>query len=430
MNILLLGNGGREHAIARAIAASPYLSELYISPGNSGTAQCGENVSLATDDEILNFCLSSYIELVVIGDPAYLVRGLADKIRELNIAVVGPNQNGAMLEGSKIAAKRFMESCQIPTPAYKLFESKEELSAFVANCIEDNSLCPWQAGCVLKEDTLSVEGQGTRIFENLHQLQAQLPELKEGGYVLEEYVSGIECSYLTLVDETHVLPLALSQDHKRISDGCTGVNTAGMGAYSPVPCVSPEDERRMLELMRQAWKGIKDAGITYRGVLYGGFIITSEGPVMLEFNVRFGDPETQAVLPRLKSDFIELMVKCSEGRLNELMLYWLDSWTVSVVLAAPGYPEAAQLGGIVRGIDDAWKFGRVHVYHGGLTKTKDGEFKINSGRVLTITALGDSFEEARERAYKAADCIQFDGKLMRSDIGYQVQRFYQQFEQK
>lgn len=426
MNILLLGNGGREHAMARAIAASAYLSELYISPGNSGTAQCGENVALANDDEILDFCLSHYIELVLIGDPAYLVRGLADEIRKLNIPVVGPNKEGALLEGSKIAAKCFMERCGIPTPAYRIFQDKTELSSFVAACVADNSACPWQGSYVLKEDGLSQEGQGTRIFTDIQELHAQLSSLPESSFVLEQYVVGIECSYLTLIDETHVLPLALSQDHKRIAEGCSGLNTAGMGAYSPVPCVSLEDEQRMFQLMKQAWQGIKDADITYRGVLYGGFIITQNGPLMLEFNVRFGDPETQAVLPRLQSDFIELMVKCSEGRLNELMLYWLDSWTVSVVLASQGYPKNAMLHQQVYGIDEAWKLGRVHIYHGGLKKNDEGQYQVTGGRVLTVTALGDSFEDARERAYKAAEHIQFEGKIMRSDIGYQTQKFYQQ----
>ncbi len=420
MNILLLGQGGREHALARALAASQYLSELFISPGNPGTAQCGQNVELNGIEEILAFCESSYIELVVISDTKLLAAGLADKIRARNIAVVGPGAKGARLESSKLAAKQFMLRHGLPTANFLPFSSKAYAEDYLKSGQADSFF--EAGGLVIKEDALlSTHGLGTRLCYSKEQALEALKEMPEGQLLFEELLEGPEYSYISLIDETHVVPLSSVQDHKRSHEDCRGFNTEGMGAYSPVPQLSKEDEEEMKRCLEKVFYALREEEIDYRGFLYAGFIKTQQGLKILEFNTRLGDPEAQALLPRLQIDMVELLLKCAEARLSELNLYWLKSFAVAVVLSVDGYPKEEFLTGQeILGVDEAWGLTRLHVYQGD-TADKAGSLVVAGSRPITVVGLGSSFEEAKEKAYKAAELIKFEDKRYRSDIGYQVQ---------
>lgn len=419
MNILVLGGGGREHAISWALAKSPRCTELYVAPGNGGTANISRNVKdLNAEDAqaVLAFAQAHNIELVVIGPEAPLVAGVADVLREAGIPVFGPDAQGAQLEGSKTYSKRFMDANGIPTARYQSFTDAASARA----CCEELG-----APLVVKADGLAA-GKGVVVAETLDMALDAVEACFDGSFgdagqtvVVEEMLTGPECSLLAFVSNGKAFCMAPAQDHKRAYDGDLGPNTGGMGVYSPVPIVTEEEMATMISIMEQsAAATAKDPFENdYRGCLYGGFMLTPEGPKVLEFNARFGDPETQVVLPRLEGDLVNIMLAVAEGRPEDIVLSWSDKWAVSVVLASEGYPGPYEKGKVILGLEEAQDLDGVIVFHAGTALNPDGELITAGGRVLNVVALGDTFEEARNRAYEACELIKFEGVQYRSDIG-------------
>ena len=419
MNILVLGGGGREHAISWALAKSPRCTELYVAPGNGGTANIARNVKdLNAEDAqaVLAFAQAHNIDLVVIGPEAPLVAGVADVLREAGIPVFGPDAQGAQLEGSKTYSKRFMDANGIPTARYQSFTDAASARAY---CEELG------APLVVKADGLAA-GKGVVVAETLDMALDAVEACFDGSFgdagqtvVVEEMLTGPECSLLAFVSNGKAFCMAPAQDHKRAYDGDLGPNTGGMGVYSPVPIVTEEEMATMISIMEQsAAATAKDPFENdYRGCLYGGFMLTPEGPKVLEFNARFGDPETQVVLPRLEGDLVNIMLAVAEGRPEDIVLSWSDKWAVSVVLASEGYPGSYEKGKVILGLEEAQDLDGVIVFHAGTALNPDGELITAGGRVLNVVALGDTFEEARNRAYEACELIRFEGVQYRSDIG-------------
>lgn len=421
IDILLLGSGGREHALAKKLAESPRCGTLYIAPGNGGTLQEGVNVALAEDDPeaVAAFARKEGIGLVVIGPEAPLVAGVADAVRAAGIACFGPGAEGAQMEGSKRFSKELMERAGIPTAAYGSFTDEEAALAYVRE---------QGAPLVVKADGLAA-GKGVVVATEQEQAEEAVRECFAGAFgdagstvVIEECLTGPECSLLAFTDGKTVRPMATAQDHKRALEGDRGPNTGGMGVYSPVPIVTDEELAVMKQVMVDTVAELAAEGIDYRGCLYGGFMLTPEGPKVLEFNARFGDPETQVILPRLKNDLVDVMLACAEQRLDEVELSWRDEWAVAVVLTSAGYPGSYEKGKVITGIEDADALDGVTVYHAGTAVTDTGELVTSGGRVLAVTALGDTFEAARDLAYAACEKIDFEGKTLRHDIGLKALR--------
>ena len=415
IDILLLGSGGREHAIAKKLAASERCGKLYIAPGNGGTSQEGENISLDENDPaaVAAFAKEHGCGMVVIGPEAPLVVGVADAVREAGIPCFGPGAEGAQMEGSKLFSKQLMERAGVPTAAYGSFTDEQAALDYVN---------AQGAPLVVKADGLAA-GKGVIVATELEQALDAVHECFSGVFgeagntvVIEEMLTGPECSLLAFTDGVTVRPMATSQDHKRALEGDLGPNTGGMGVYSPVPIVTPEEHETMVAIMHQTVEELHREGIDYRGCLYGGFMLTPAGPKVLEFNARFGDPETQVILPRLQNDLVDVMLACAEQRLDEVELSWCDDWAVSVVLTSAGYPGSYEKGKVITGIEDAEALDGVTVYHAG-TREQDGQILTNGGRVIDVTALGATFEDARNLAYAACEKIDFEGKTLRHDIG-------------
>lgn len=421
IDILLLGGGGREHALAKKLATSPYCGKLYVAPGNGGTLEVAENVALDAEDPeaVADFARACGCGLVVIGPEAPLVAGVADAVRAAGIACFGPGAAGAQMEGSKLFSKQLMERANIPTASYGSFTDEGAALAYVRE---------QGAPLVVKADGLAA-GKGVIVATEQEQAEDAVRECFGGAFgeagstvVIEEMLCGPECSLLAFTDGVTVRPMATSQDHKRALEGDLGPNTGGMGVYSPVPIVTADEHAEMVRIMEATVAELAAEGIDYRGCLYGGFMLTPTGPKVLEFNARFGDPETQVILPRLKNDLVEVMLACAEQRLDEIELSWRDEWAVSVVLTSAGYPGAYEKGKVITGIEDAEALENVTVYHAGTAVAEDGSLVTAGGRVLNVTALGDSFESARDLAYKACEKIDFEGKTYRRDIGLRALR--------
>ncbi len=424
MRILVLGSGGREHAIVWALAQSPSVDDIWVAPGNGGTSLvelaaggCAQNIDLDPMDGevVLAFAKDNEVDLVVIGPEAPLVAGVADVLRGAGIAVYGPDAADAQLEGSKDFAKRFMDSNAIPTAAYKTFTEAAPALEYVRE---------QGAPIVIKADGLAA-GKGVVVAETLEQAEDAVRACFDGAFgdagakvVVEECMTGPECSMLSFVTGGRSFPMAPSQDHKRAYEGDLGPNTGGMGVYSPVPIVTDDEMAAMTEIMSRAAAAVPN----YKGTLYGGFMLTPQEPKIVEYNVRFGDPETQVVLPRLESDLAEVMMAVAMGDADDIALEWLDKWAVAVVLASEGYPGSYEKGKVIEGIDAAEALDGVTVFHAGTSVNSDGKLVTAGGRVLNVVALGDTFEQARERAYAAADLISFDGKQLRRDIGAKALR--------
>ena len=416
MNVLVLGSGGREHALAWAIAKSPRLDSLFVAPGNGGTATIAKNVPLDMNDAdaVIGFARSENIDLVVVGPEAPLVAGVADAIRAAGIAVFGPGAQGARLEGSKSFSKEFMLAHGLPTARYKKCTSQDEAMDYLHEV---------GAPIVVKADGLAA-GKGVVVAEDMEEAEEAVRDCFAGDFgeagsvvVIEEMLEGPECSMLAFLSEGKALAMPCAQDHKRAFDGDLGPNTGGMGVYSPVPCVTPELEAAMQEIMQNAAAATaKDFDDAYTGVLYGGFMLTAEGPKLLEFNARFGDPETQVIMPRLESDALEAFYMVATGKLDALDLRWTDQVAVCVVLASDGYPGSYEKGKVILGIEEAEELDGVTVFHAGTAFNQDDELVTNGGRVLNVVALADTFEDARELAYEACDKINFEGKQYRHDI--------------
>ena len=415
MNVLLLGSGGREHALAWRLAQSPLLDRLYAAPGNPGIAEHAEIVALDPADHrgVIDFCLRHSVNFVVIGPEAPLVDGLADNIRTMGIGVFGPNKEAARLEGSKGFTKDLCARENIPTARYARVTSRDGARA----ALDDFAL-----PVVIKDDGLAA-GKGVTIATTRDEAEAAIdavlgPGRAGGDAVIEEFLDGEEVSLFVLTDGETIVPFGSAQDHKRVGDGDTGPNTGGMGAYSPAPVLTPALERRAIdEIVRPTVAALARAGTPFSGVLYAGLMLTADGPRLIEYNVRFGDPECQVLMLRFEGDLLELMLAASEGRLGEVAApRFSDETALVVVMAANGYPDAPETGGAIRGLDAAEATG-ARVFQAG-TREEDGALVASGGRVLGVTAAGATVAEAQAAAYRAVDAIDFPTGFCRRDIGW------------
>ncbi len=417
MRVLVVGGGGREHALAWKIAGSPLVDELFCAPGNAGMAELGTCVDIKAEDleGLAAFAERERIDLTVVGPEAPLVAGIADLFQSRGLSVFGPSREAAQMEGSKHFAKQLMLEAGVPTGSAEVFTDYERAMECVRRgsppyVVKADGLAAGKGVVVARDDRAAYEALRACFVEG---------RFGEAGkkVLIEEFLEGQEVSVLTLVDGEDILPLAPAQDYKRVGDGDTGPNTGGMGSYSPVPVMSPEDYRRVVEeILRPTARALARKGIHYRGILYAGLILTREGPKVLEFNVRFGDPETQAVLPRLESDIVPAMLAVMEGSLPEVELEWSDRACVTVVLASGGYPGEYKTGYPISGLEEAGAEEGVVVFHAGTKSGEKGEVLTAGGRVLNVSALGKDFQEARERAYRAVEKIGFTDMYYRKDI--------------
>jgi phosphoribosylamine--glycine ligase len=416
MRILVLGSGGREHAIVLQLAASRHAPEILAAPGNGGTASIARNVEgLDIEDPkaVAAFAADAAVDLVVVGPEGPLVEGVADACEAAGLKVFGPIAAAARMEGSKEFAKGLMRRHRIPTAESRCFTRGDQARDHIRAV---------GAPIVVKADGLAA-GKGVTVASTVEEACDAVEDCLSGRFgdagstvVVEECLTGQECSLLAFTDGVTVAPMVPAQDHKRAYDGDTGPNTGGMGVYSPVPAVSPAIEREMESLLEQTVKALNAEGIRFKGVLYGGFILTDSGPMVLEYNARFGDPETQVILPRMENDLLDVMLAVAEGRLADILMRWSPDSAVSVVLASGGYPGDYETGKPITGIAEAEKVPGVIVYHAGTT-VKDGVLVTAGGRVLNVTALAPTLAQARERAYEAVSKIAFDGMEYRTDIG-------------
>ncbi|WP_421724614.1 phosphoribosylamine--glycine ligase [Bauldia sp.] len=420
MNILLIGSGGREHALAWKLAQSPRCGALYAAPGNPGIAQHAELVPLDVDDHdaVVRFCLEKSIGLVVVGPEAPLVAGLADALGGFGISTFGPTAAGARLEGSKGFTKDLCAEAGIPTAAYQRFTDATAAKAYIH---------ARGTPIVVKADGLAA-GKGVTVAATTDEANAAIDACFAGDHgaagaevVVEECLVGEEASFFALTDSTTIVPLATAQDHKPVGEGDTGPNTGGMGAYSPAPVMTPDlVERTMAEVIRPTVETLKARGTPFSGVLYAGLMITDTGPKLIEYNVRFGDPETQPMMMRLDSDLVELLHATATGRLGTVPApRWSDRAALSVVMATRGYPGAYEKGSVIRGIDAAEALDGVKVFQAG-TALKNGELVANGGRVLNVTATGATIADAQARAYQAVDRIDWPEGFCRRDIGWRA----------
>lgn len=417
MNILLIGSGGREHALAWAIAPSPLCDRLYCAPGNPGIEQIARIVDLKLNDHaaIIDFCRTREIGLVVVGPEAPLVAGLADDLKANGIKVFGPSKFAAQLEGSKGFTKDICAKYGIPTATYGRFSEAEAAYAYLE---------AQGAPIVIKADGLAA-GKGVTVAMSMDEARAALDDIFSGRFggaecVIEEYLEGEEASFFALTDGVNVMPLATAQDHKRVGDGDTGPNTGGMGAYSPAPCMTPTITQAALDsIVKPTVRALSDMGHPYTGVLYAGLILTEEGPKLIEYNCRFGDPECQVLMLRLKSDLVPLLLACCDGTLDRMTAEWHDDAALTVVVCARGYPGEPLKGTEIRGLEGAAAMEGVEIFHAG-TVAKDGRIVANGGRVLNITARGDSVKQAQSRAYAAVDRIDWPEGFCRRDIGWRA----------
>lgn len=418
MNVLLIGSGGREHALAWKLSKSPMLTKLWCAPGNAGIANIAEIASLDAGDHsaVIEFCKSENIGFVVVGPEAPLVAGLADDLQKENIGVFGPSAYAAQLEGSKGFTKDLCAEFNIPTAAYKRFTDANSAKSFL-----DEMSIP----VVIKADGLAA-GKGVVIAETKEQAETAIDDCFEGSFgdaghevVIEAFLKGEEASLFALCDGQTAMLLGTAQDHKRVGDGDTGPNTGGMGAYSPAPCMTQElIDRTMTEIIVPTLAGMHSRGHPFKGILYAGLMLTENGPELIEYNVRFGDPECQVLMPRLKSDLLELMIAASEGSLLEHDAQWSDDYALSVVLASKGYPGSYEKNTAIKNIEKAEENGAT-VFHAG-TAMKDGELVAIGGRVLNVTAIAPSVAEAQANAYAAADLIDWENGFCRRDIGWRA----------
>ncbi|MEQ9308505.1 MAG: phosphoribosylamine--glycine ligase [Balneolaceae bacterium] len=415
-NVLLIGSGGREHALAWGISKSSKLNKLFVAPGNPGTAFLGENVSLdvSNHEAVWEFIQSNNINLTVVGPEQPLVEGIVDFLDQKNHAVFGPKKQAAMLEGSKEFAKDFMKRHNIPTANYEVFSQDEFFNA--AEYIKKDGKYP----VVLKADGLAA-GKGVLIPETEEEALQALEELKSGSLseaasrlVIEEFMDGEEASVFAICDGDTFKVIGNAQDHKRVGEGDTGLNTGGMGAYSPAPIATQEilkiTER---DIIKPTIDGMKAEGYPYQGILYVGLMITKEGPKVVEYNCRFGDPECQVIVPAMKSDLLEVIVSCTEGKLGNTTIALDNKFRCTVVMASGGYPEAYEKGKEIKGVDDVES---AIVFHAG-TKIENGTLLTNGGRVLNVVGSGNTLQEAIDQSYSEIQKIHFDKAFYRTDIG-------------
>lgn len=420
MKLLVIGSGGREHALAWKLSQSPGLQKVYVAPGNAGTAREAEleNLNITDPVALADFAEKEKIHLTLVGPEAPLAAGVVNIFRARGLKIFGPTKEAAQLESSKDFAKRFMARHKIPTAGFETFSDAAAAHAYV-----DRQGAP----IVIKADGLAA-GKGVVVAMDLAEAHAAIDHMLSGNalgdagarVVIEDFLDGEEASFIVMVDGKNVLPLASSQDHKRIGDGDTGPNTGGMGAYSPAPVVTPEVHAKVMrEIIMPTVRGMEADGIPFTGFLYAGLMIGKDGSVKtLEFNCRMGDPETQPIMMRLKSDLVDVMLHATDGTLDQVELQWDRRFALGVVVAAGGYPLDPKKGDVITGLpadaDDAM------VFHAGTTMGEDGQVRTSGGRVLCVTALGDSAKLAQQRAYDYMRGLAFDGMQFRSDIGWRA----------
>ncbi|KIE41287.1 phosphoribosylamine--glycine ligase [Geobacter anodireducens] len=417
MKVLVIGGGGREHALVWKIAQSPLVGKVYCAPGNPGIGLIAENVPLAVDDldGLAAFATEQAIDLTVVGPELPLSLGIVDRFEEKGLLIFGARRNAAIIEASKAFSKDLMKKYQVPTAAYDVFTEVEPAVAFI-----DRVGVP----IVVKADGLAA-GKGVIIAHTREEAVGAVTDMLSGNafgdagsrVVIEEFLTGEEASFLAFTDGKNIIPLASAQDHKAVFDGDTGPNTGGMGAYSPAPVVTAAiHDKVMAEVMRRTVDGMAAEGRPYRGVLYAGLMINGDQVKTLEFNARFGDPECQPLLMRMKSDIVPVLLAVARGDLSGIELEWHDKAAVCVVMAAGGYPADYRKGDEIRGLEDAARMDDLFVFHAG-TSRKDGRIVTSGGRVLGVTALGATVGEAIDRAYRGVAAISWDGVHYRTDIG-------------
>ncbi len=420
MKILVVGNGGREHAIVWKIAQSKYVDKIYCAKGNAGIWEIAERVDISPDniEDLKDFALKEGIDFTIVGPESPLVKGIGDVFGSAGLRLFGPSRKGAMLEGSKAFAKEFMKKYGVPTAKYKVFDNPEDALSYIRST---------DGNIVVKADGLAA-GKGVSVCNSVKEAEESIKRIMiekvfgESGnkVVIEEKLEGEEASYIVMVDGERYIPLPTSQDHKRLLDGDKGPNTGGMGAYSPTPVIDEETEKRIKEeIVERTLRGLTKEGIYYRGFLYVGLMITREGPKVLEYNVRLGDPEAQPILMRLKGDFLEVLLNFYEGK--DVNVEVDDRWAVDVVIASKGYPGPYEKGKVIEGLEDLKEEKDIVVFHAG-TDIKEGKVVTAGGRVLNVCGLGNTFGEAREKVYNAISKISFEGMHYRKDIGARIFR--------
>ena len=421
MNILLIGAGGREHALAWKIAASPLVERLFCAPGNAGIAREAELAALdpGNHEAVIAFCRANHIDFVVVGPEGPMGEGIVDDLAAAGIKAFGASRAAAQLETSKGFTKDLCRSYGIPTAAYERFKDAARAKAYVQ---------AQGAPIVIKADGLAA-GKGVVVAQTLAEAEAAIDMMFDGGLgdagaevVVEEFLEGEEASFFALCDGETAIPMISAQDHKRVFDGDQGPNTGGMGAYSPVAIMTPAMERRAMdEFVLPTVKAMKDMGAPYKGVLYLGLMITAQGPKLIEYNVRFGDPECQVLMLRLMSDLVPALMAAADGQLKNFDLRWFPDTALTVVMAAKGYPGSYAKGSVIEGLDAAAQVEGVEIFHAG-TAEQDGRIVANGGRVLNVCALGKTVAEAQARAYSAVDLIRWPEGFCRRDIGWRAER--------
>ena len=421
MKVLIVGSGGREHAIAWKVAQSPKVDKIYCAPGNAGIAEYAECVPISAMefDKLAAFAKEHEVDLTVIGMDDPLVGGIVDVFEAQGLRVFGPRKNAAILEGSKAFSKDLMKKYHIPTAAYENFTSAEDALAYLETA---------KMPIVLKADGLAL-GKGVLICNTLEEAKAGVKEIMEdkkfgsagNQMVIEEFMTGREVSVLSFVDGDTIRIMTSSQDHKRALDGDQGLNTGGMGTFSPSPFYTKEvDEFCKKYIYQPSVDAMKKEGRTFKGIIFFGLMLTADGPKVLEYNARFGDPETQVVLPRMKNDIVEVFEACIDGTLDQIELEFEDNAAVCVVLASDGYPVKYEKGFKIHGLEKFKDTDGYYVFHAGTKFDEDGDIVTNGGRVLGVTAKGKDLKEARANAYKATEWIDFANKYMRHDIGHAI----------
>ncbi len=418
MKVMIVGGGGREHAIAWAVAKSPKCDKLYAAPGNAGIAELAEcvNISVMDADSLVAFAKEKEIDFVIVAPDDPLAAGVADAFLDEGIKTFGPRKNAAIIEASKAFSKDLMKKYNIPSAAYETFESADEALAYLET---------QEAPYVLKADGLAL-GKGVLICNTLEEAKAGIQEIMvdkkfgEAGnkVVIEEFMTGREVSVLCFSDGKTILPMTSAQDHKRAGDGDTGLNTGGMGTFSPSPFYTDEIAKFCEEnVYQRTIDAMAAEGREFKGVLFCGLMLTEKGPRVLEFNARFGDPEAQVVIPRLKNDLLDVMIACADGTLDQVDLQFEDNAAVCVMLASDGYPVSYEKGYEIRGLENFKDKDGYYVFHSGTKLDDAGKVVTNGGRVIGVTALGENLVQARANAYKATELLDFDNKYMRHDIG-------------
>jgi phosphoribosylamine--glycine ligase len=419
MNILLLGSGGREHALAWKIAASPLVTKLWCAPGNAGIAREAECVALDITDHaaVIAFCKASKVDFVVVGPDAPIAAGIVDDLNAAGFKAFGPTKAAGQLESSKNFTKALCRANHIPTAAYEHFADADQAKAYIRK---------QGAPIVIKADGLAA-GKGVVVAMTEAEALAAIDMMFGGGFgdagaevVIEEFMQGEEASFFALCDGEHALPLATAQDHKRAFDGDKGPNTGGMGAYSPAPVMTEAMCAGVMdEMIYPTLRALSAMGSPYKGVLFAGIMVTAQGPKLIEYNARFGDPECQVLMLRMMSDILPALIACADGQLKNFSLRWYDEVALTVIMATKGYPGDYGKGSVIEGLEDAAKVEGVEIFHAG-TKADGGRIVANGGRVLNVCAVGKTVTEAQQRAYQAVDRIQWPEGFCRRDIGWQA----------